>query len=129
MHGHRKSHHKISPITGLKEGSKVDMKLDAKIAKRLPETVSASMPPKAEKHLHKMAHHMHKMMDHLHKHTAHHKLAKLGSGKRFAALKGKLAKKGATNPGALAAYIGRKKFGAKKMAKMSAAGRKRHAKK
>ena len=33
----------------------------------------------------------------------------LGSGGRFKALKGKLAAKGATNPGALAAYIGRKK--------------------
>ena len=52
--------------------------------------------------------------------------AKLGSGKRFAALKGDLSKrKGVKNPGALAAYIGRKKYGAKKMAAMSAAGRKR----
>jgi hypothetical protein len=51
---------------------------------------------------------------------------KLGSGARFRALKGKLAKrKGVTNPGALAAAIGRKKYGARKMAKMSAAGRKR----
>lgn len=50
---------------------------------------------------------------------------KLGSGKRFAALKSKLAKEpGVTNPGALAASIGRKKFGAAKMAKMSAKGRK-----
>lgn len=51
--------------------------------------------------------------------------AKLGSGKRFKALKSKLAAKGATNPGALAAYIGRKKLGNKKFAKLSAAGRKR----
>mgnify|MGYP003603765585 CR=1 FL=1 len=50
--------------------------------------------------------------------------AKLGSGERFKALKGKLAKKGATNPAALAAYIGRKKYGAKKMARLSAGGRK-----
>lgn len=50
---------------------------------------------------------------------------KLGSGKRFAALKGKLAKRGVQNPGALAAFIGRKKFGAARMAKMSAAGRQR----
>lgn len=50
---------------------------------------------------------------------------KLGTGKRFAALKGKLAKKGARSPGALAAYIGRKKYGAKKFAQLSAAGRKR----
>ncbi len=53
-------------------------------------------------------------------------MAKLGSGKRFAALKSKLSKeKGVTNPGALAASIGRKKFGATKMAKMAAKGRKK----
>ncbi len=46
------------------------------------------------------------------------KSMKLGGGGRFAAL----AKK--TSP-ALAAYIGRKKYGASKMAKMSAKGRKR----
>jgi hypothetical protein len=50
---------------------------------------------------------------------------KLGSGKRFKSLKGKLARRGVRNPGALAASIGRKKYGAKKMAKMSAAGRRR----
>lgn len=51
--------------------------------------------------------------------------AKLGSGARFAALKGKLAKRpGVTNPGALAAYIGRKKYGKKKFAKLSAGGKK-----
>lgn len=49
---------------------------------------------------------------------------KLGTGARFKALKSSLAKTGATNPGALAGYIGRKKFGAKKMAKLSAKGRK-----
>ena len=50
---------------------------------------------------------------------------KLGSGKRFAQLKSKLSKKsGVYNPGALAASIGRKKYGAKKFAKLSAAGRK-----
>lgn len=49
---------------------------------------------------------------------------KLGSGKRFSTLKKKLAARGANNPGALAAYIGRKKYGAKKMAKLSAKGRK-----
>lgn len=53
------------------------------------------------------------------------KKPKLGSGGRFRALKGKLAKKGAKSPGALAAWIGRKKYGTKRMAKMSAAGRKR----
>ncbi len=51
--------------------------------------------------------------------------ARLGSGKRFKSLKSKLAKRGAKNPGALAAYIGRKKYGSKKMAKLSAAGRRR----
>lgn len=53
---------------------------------------------------------------------------KLGSGERFAALKSSLTKRTGkekvSNPGALAAYIGRRKYGAKKMAAMSAAGRK-----
>lgn len=49
--------------------------------------------------------------------------APLGEGGRFAALKNKLAKKGASDPAGLAAYIGRKKYGAKKMAKMSARGK------
>ena len=53
------------------------------------------------------------------------KSMKLGGGGRFAKLKGSLAKRGAKNPGGLAAYIARKKYGAHKMAKMSAAGRKR----
>ena len=49
--------------------------------------------------------------------------APLGQGGRFAALKSKLSSRpGVTNPGALAAYIGRKKYGAAKMASMSAAG-------
>ena len=52
--------------------------------------------------------------------------AKPGSGKNFRALKGKLAKrKGVKNPGALAAAIGRQKYGKKGMAKLSAKGRKR----
>jgi len=51
---------------------------------------------------------------------------KLGSGARFAALKSDLSKrKGVKNPGALAAAIGRKKYGAKKFGQLSAAGRKR----
>jgi len=54
---------------------------------------------------------------------------RLGSGKRFASLKRKLSRKGVRNPGALAASIGRKKYGTKKMAKLSAAGRKRAARK
>lgn len=51
---------------------------------------------------------------------------KLGSGKRFAALTRRLARQGARNPKALAAHIGRRKYGAKKMARMAAAGRRRH---
>lgn len=51
---------------------------------------------------------------------------KPGGGGRFAALKEKLShEQGVKNPGALAAAIGRKKYGASKMAKFSAAGRKR----
>lgn len=53
------------------------------------------------------------------------KSMKLGGGGRFAALKKSIAKGGAKNPAAVAASIGREKYGAKKMAKMSAAGRKR----
>lgn len=51
--------------------------------------------------------------------------AKLGSGKRFASLKRSLASKGAKNPGALAAFIGRKKYGTKRFAKLSAKARKK----
>lgn len=51
---------------------------------------------------------------------------KLGSGARFKALKAKIASRGGVeDPGAVAAAIGRKKYGGKKMAAMSAAGRKR----
>lgn len=53
-------------------------------------------------------------------------MAKLGSGERFKKLSGKLAQKpGVSDPKALAAFIGRKKYGASKMAKLSAAGRKK----
>ena len=48
---------------------------------------------------------------------------KLGTGTRFAKLEKTLASKGAKNPGALAAFIGRKKYGAKKFAQLSAKGR------
>ena len=52
--------------------------------------------------------------------------AKPGSGARFSALKSKLSKeKGVTNPGALAAAIGRAKFGNKGMAKLSVKGKKK----
>lgn len=53
---------------------------------------------------------------------------KLGSGGRFKALTKKIAAHGARNPKAVAAAIGRKKYGGKKMAKLAAAGRKRKAK-
>jgi hypothetical protein len=50
---------------------------------------------------------------------------KAGSGERFKRLKNYLANKpGIKDPGALAASIGRKKFGAKKMASMAAHGKK-----
>lgn len=51
--------------------------------------------------------------------------AKLGSGARFKAVERSAAKSGARNPAAVAAAAGRKKYGAAKMAKMAAAGRKR----
>lgn len=48
---------------------------------------------------------------------------KLGSGERFAELKNKLAHRpGVTNPAALAASIGRKKYGAKKMSALAKHG-------
>jgi hypothetical protein len=50
---------------------------------------------------------------------------KLGSGARFRSLSKSLKRKGVRNPNALAASIGRKKYGKKKFAKLSAAGRKR----
>ena len=51
--------------------------------------------------------------------------AKASGGGRFQELKESLSKKGVKGPGALAASIGRKKYGANKMAKMAAAVRKR----
>jgi len=49
---------------------------------------------------------------------------RLGSGKRFAALKSKIAKRGGVrDPGAVAAAIGRKKYGKASFQKMAAAGR------
>jgi len=49
-----------------------------------------------------------------------------GGGGRFAKLKGELShEKGIKNPGAVAAAIGRKKYGAKKMGEFSAKGRAR----
>ncbi len=49
----------------------------------------------------------------------------LGGGGRFAKLEGQLSRKGVRDPGALAASIGRKKFGNKKFARLSAGARKK----
>lgn len=56
-----------------------------------------------------------------------HKSMKLGGGGRFAALKGKIMAQGksAASAEAIAAAAGRAKYGSKRMAKWSAAGRKR----
>lgn len=49
---------------------------------------------------------------------------KLGSGQRFATMTKHLSvQKGVYNPKGLAAYIGRKKYGKKKMASLSAHGK------
>jgi HK97 family phage prohead protease len=55
--------------------------------------------------------------------TASRAMPKLGTGARFARLKSSLAAKGAKDPGALAAYIGRKKFGKGKFTKLAAKAR------
>lgn len=52
------------------------------------------------------------------------KSMKLGGGGRFAKLKAQLGKQGASNPGALAAYIGRKKLGKAKFQSLAAKGKK-----
>lgn len=50
--------------------------------------------------------------------------SKLGTGARFAALEKQLASRpGVKNPDALAAYIGRKKYGASRFAALSRHGR------
>lgn len=53
--------------------------------------------------------------------------AKLGSGARFKKLEGKVEKEGYSEESAkkIAASVGRKKYGAKKMASMATAGKKR----
>lgn len=56
------------------------------------------------------------------------KKPKLGTGARFKALEKKLSKRGARTPKALAAFIGRKKFGKKKFQQLAAKGRKRKSK-
>lgn len=50
--------------------------------------------------------------------------AKLGSGARFKALKNKLSEEpGVTNPAALAAAIGRKKYGKAKFQRLATKGK------
>jgi len=53
------------------------------------------------------------------------KNSKPGGGQRFAALEKAAAAGGAKNPGAVAAMVGRKKYGAEKFAQMAAKGRKK----
>jgi hypothetical protein len=55
------------------------------------------------------------------------KTSKLGSGKRFSALKESIEASGKSSEsaGAIAASIGRKKYGKKKMTKMGTKGRKK----
>jgi hypothetical protein len=48
---------------------------------------------------------------------------KLGSGGRFKQLASKLSRRGVRDPKALAAYIGRKKYGNKRFQELAAAGR------
>jgi hypothetical protein len=52
------------------------------------------------------------------------KKPKLGTGKRFKNLVSKLKSKRVQDPKALAAYIGRKKFGKAKFQKLAAKGKK-----
>lgn len=49
--------------------------------------------------------------------------AKLGTGTRFKQLTSKLSKQGVKNPKALAAYIGRKKYGKQRFQKLAAKGK------
>lgn len=55
------------------------------------------------------------------------KKLKLGTGKRFAAIEARAKKYGAKNPAAVAAAVGIKKYGQKRMTEMAVAGRKRAA--
>lgn len=61
--------------------------------------------------------------------AAKKKLPKLGTGKRFATVEASARKAGARNPKAVAAAVGRRKYGAAKMTAMAKAGRKRAARK
>ena len=50
---------------------------------------------------------------------------RLGGGGRYEKLVGQLEKKGVKDPAALASYIGRKKYGAKRFQSLAAKGRRR----
>lgn len=50
---------------------------------------------------------------------------KLGSGQRFKALEGKLARRGIRNPSGLAAKIGRAKYGKERFQELASAGRRK----
>lgn len=56
------------------------------------------------------------------------KQPKLGSGKRFKTLANKMAREGVNDPDAVAASIGRKKYGNKKMTAMAEKGKERRSK-
>lgn len=56
-------------------------------------------------------------------------LAQLGSGSRFAAVERSAAASGASNPAAVAAAAGIKKYGKTKMSELAQAGKRRHARK
>lgn len=51
---------------------------------------------------------------------------KLGSGARFKKLANRMAREGVSDPDAVAASIGRKKYGNKKMQAMARKGKARH---
>lgn len=50
---------------------------------------------------------------------------RLGGGGRYEKLVGELEKKGVKDPAALASWLGRKKYGAKKFQSLAAKGRRR----
>lgn len=56
---------------------------------------------------------------------AEKKKPKLGTGERYSQLKSSLSKKGAEDSAALAAYIGRKKYGKEKFQALARKGKKK----
>lgn len=53
-------------------------------------------------------------------------MSKLGDGSRFRKVEEEAAESGASNPAAVAASVGMKKYGKEKMEKMAKAGKKKH---